>query len=85
MISYWLQLCHGENKLIFNEMMMRSALFIYFIHLFIYLLLLNTNNIPAMSWHEQIELRFVLDHHSQLDFYSATSLKQRFADKHVHS
>ena len=45
------QLYHGENKLIFNEMMMRSA--------------------------------FRLDLHSQLDLYSASSLKQQSADRHV--
>ena len=27
MHTFLVQLCHGENKLIFNEMMMRSALF----------------------------------------------------------
>ena len=46
-----LQLYHGENKLIFNEMMMRSS--------------------------------DVLDQHAELDFYSASSLKQQFAGRHV--
>jgi hypothetical protein len=45
------QLYHGENKLIFNEMMMR--------------------------------FRFVLDQHAELDFYSARSLKQQFAGRHI--
>jgi hypothetical protein len=29
------------------------------------------------------EVRFVLDQHAYLDFYSASSLKQQSADKHV--
>jgi hypothetical protein len=44
-----------------------------------------------MSWREQInfqwddddEIRFVLDQHSELDFYSASSLKQQSAGRHV--
>jgi hypothetical protein len=44
------QLYHGENKLIFNEMMTRSAL---------------------------------LDQHTELDLYSARSLKQQSTDRHV--
>jgi hypothetical protein len=30
-----------------------------------------------------IEVRFVLDQHAELDFYSASSLKQQSADRHV--
>ena len=29
------------------------------------------------------EVRFVLDQHAELDFYSASSLKQKSADSHV--
>ena len=29
------------------------------------------------------EVRFVLDQHAELDFYSATSLRQQFAGRHV--
>jgi hypothetical protein len=29
------------------------------------------------------EVRFVLAQHAEFDFYSARSLKQQFADKHV--
>ena len=29
------------------------------------------------------EVRFVLDQHAELDFYSASSLKQQFAGRHV--
>jgi hypothetical protein len=29
------------------------------------------------------EVRFVLDQHAELDFYSASSLKQQFAGKHA--
>ena len=29
------------------------------------------------------EVRFVLDQHAELDFYSASSLKQQSADRHV--
>ena len=45
----------------------------------------------AVSWREQVnfqwddddETRFVLDQHAELDFYSASSLKQQSAGKHV--
>jgi hypothetical protein len=30
-----------------------------------------------------LALRFVLDHHAEVDFYSASSLKQQSAGKHV--
>ena len=45
----------------------------------------------AISWREQVnfqwndEVRFVLDKHAELDFYSACSLKQQSADRHVAS
>ena len=45
---------------------------------------------PAISWGEQVnfqwydeEVRFVLDQHAELDFYSASSLKQQSAGRHV--
>ena len=47
------QLCHDENKLIFNDMNMSH------------------------------EISFVLDQHAELNFYSAISLKQQSADRHV--
>ena len=41
-------------------------------------------------WSEQVnfqleddEVRFVLDQHAELDFYSASSLKQQSSDRHV--
>jgi len=46
----------------------------------------------AMSWREQVNVQwdddedlFVLDQHAELDFYSASSLKQHSADGHVAS
>jgi hypothetical protein len=36
-----------------------------------------------MRWKD--EVRFVLDQHAKLDFYSASSLKQQSADRHVTS
>jgi hypothetical protein len=43
-----------------------------------------------MSWREQVnfqwdddEVPFVLDQHAELDFYSASSLKQQSAGRHV--
>jgi len=46
--------------------------------------------VTAISWREQVniqwyddEFRFVLDQHAELDFYSASSLKQQFAGWHV--
>ena len=48
------------------------------------------SNFSAISWREQVnfqwyddEGRFVLDQHAELDFYSASSLKQQFAGRHV--
>ena len=50
----------------------------------------NSAIFPAISWREQVdfqwdddEARFVLDQHAELDFYSASSLKQQSADIHV--
>jgi hypothetical protein len=44
----------------------------------------------GISWREQVnfqwdddEVRFVLDQHAEFDFYSASSLKQQSAGKHV--
>jgi len=46
--------------------------------------------LSAISWSEQVnlqcdddEVRFVLDQHAELDFYSASSLKQQSAGRHV--
>jgi hypothetical protein len=57
-------------------------------------LLLNTSSAvfsaTCISWRKQVnfqwdddEVRFVLDLHAELDFYSASSLKQQSADRHV--
>ena len=50
----------------------------------------NISNISAISWREQVkvewddeEVCFVLDQHAELDFYSASSLKQQSAGRHV--
>ena len=44
-----------------------------------------TQQFSAISWREQVndEIRFDLDQHAELDFYSASSLKQQSADRHV--
>jgi hypothetical protein len=49
-------------------------------------------NVSAISWREKVnfqwdddEVRFVLDQHAELDFYSASSLKQQSASPHVAS
>jgi len=46
--------------------------------------------LSATSWREQVnlgwdddEVRFVLDQHSELDFYNASSLKQQSEGRHV--
>jgi hypothetical protein len=51
---------------------------------------LNSAFFSAISWWEQVnyqwyddEVRFVLDQHAELDLYSASSLKQQSADRHV--
>ena len=38
-----------------------------------------------MSWRKQVddEVRFVLDQHAELEFYSASSLKQQSVDRYV--
>jgi len=48
------------------------------------------SNFSAISLREEVnfqwdddEVRFVLDQHIELDFYSASSLKQQSAGKHV--
>ena len=48
------------------------------------------SNFSAISWREQVnfqwdddEVHFVLDKHAELDFYSARSLKQQSAGRHV--
>jgi hypothetical protein len=50
----------------------------------------NSANLSAISWQEQVifqwdddEVRFVLAQHAEFDLYSARSLKQQFADRHV--
>jgi hypothetical protein len=47
------------------------------------------SNFSAISWREQVtfwldgDVRFVLDQYAELDFYSASSLKQQSAGRHV--
>jgi hypothetical protein len=48
------------------------------------------NAISAILWREQVhfqwdddEVRFVLDQHAELDFYSASSLKQQSVSRHI--
>jgi hypothetical protein len=47
-------------------------------------------NFSVISWREQVsfqwdddEVHFVQDQHAELDFYSASSLKQQSAGRHV--
>jgi hypothetical protein len=47
------------------------------------------SNFSAISWQEQVnfqrdddEVRFVLDHHAELDFYSAIPLKKQSTGRH---
>jgi len=50
-----------------------------------------SKHFSAISWREQVKfesddddkVRFVLDQHAQLDFSSASSLKQWFVGRHV--
>jgi hypothetical protein len=37
------------------------------------------------QWDDDDDVRFVLDQHTELDFYSASSLKQQSLDRHVAS
>ena len=48
------------------------------------------SNFTAISWREQVnfqwdddEVRFVLDQHAELDFFSASSMKQQSAGIYV--
>ena len=52
--------------------------------------LMPIQQFSAISWREQAnfqwdddEVRFILDQHAELDFYSASSLKQQSAGRHV--
>jgi len=51
--------------------------------------LFSTNNFSAVSRREQVnfqyddEVHFVLDQHAELDFYSASSLKQQSVNRRV--
>jgi len=44
--------------------------------------LYHGENKLIFQWDDD-EVRFVLDQHAELDFYSASSLKQQSADRHV--
>jgi hypothetical protein len=50
---------------------------------------LTFSNFSAVSWREQVnfqwdyQVRFVLDQHAKLDFYSTSSWKQQSAGRHV--
>jgi hypothetical protein len=55
-----------------------------------WLFLSPTQQCSAISWREQVkfqwdgdEMSFVLDQDAELDFYSASSLKQQSVDRHV--
>jgi hypothetical protein len=43
----------------------------------------NANSAIFQQYHGNDEVCFVLDQQAELDFYSASSLKQQSADKHV--
>jgi hypothetical protein len=54
------------------------------------LFIANSIICSVISWREQVnfqwdddEVRFVLDQHAELDFYSTSSLKQQSAGRHV--
>jgi hypothetical protein len=36
-----------------------------------------------VQWNDDDDVHFVLDQHAELDFYSASSLKQQSAGRHV--
>ena len=41
------------------------------------------SNFSAISWWNNDDVLIVLDQHAELDFYSASSLKQQSAGRHV--
>ena len=48
------------------------------------------SNFSAISWREQatfwwVDVRFVLEKNAELNFYSASSLKQHYTGRHVTS
>ena len=45
--------------------------------------LYHGENKSNFQWADNDEVRFVLDQHAELDFYSASSLKQQSAGRHV--
>jgi hypothetical protein len=68
-----------------------STLIVYYIFTFnrISGIVCQFSNFSAISWREQVnfqwndEVRLVLDQHAELDFYSASLLKQQSAGRHV--
>ena len=52
--------------------------------------LTQLSHFSAISWREKVnfqcdddDVRFVLDQHAEFEFYSASSLKQQYAGRHV--
>ena len=70
--------------------MWRSVLKLSNVNDWVIVVLHQVSNFSIISWREQVtfwwdddEVRFVLDQYTWLDFYSASSLKQQSADRHV--
>ena len=70
--------------------MWRSVLKLSNVNDWVIVVLHQVKQFFIISWKEQVtfrwdddEVRFVLDQHIWLDFYSANSLRQHSADRHV--
>jgi len=53
-----------------------------------YCCLTQVSDFSAISWQDQAilqgdDVRFVLDQHTKMDFYTSSSLKQQFVGRHV--
>ena len=70
-VSSWFEQLIKSDCLLFNA---NSAIFSYRI---------SWQEQVSFQWDDDDKVYFVLEQHAELDFYSASSLKQQSTDKHV--
>jgi hypothetical protein len=92
MLSTWIELCHS---VIVISLWLQPKFVIVIDSSFVEVVDEWVNDccltiITAISWREQVnfqwdddEVRFVLDQHAELDFFSASSMKQQSAGRYV--
>ena len=76
----------------FDIQLSKNAIFFHLQYECVIVVQHQFSNFSAISWQEQVnfqrdddddEVRFILDHNAELDFYSANSQKQQSACRHV--